>query len=46
MEAKKLKDEEVGSTMHLERANTKQQAKEKLKKKEKRTKQYIAEVTV
>ncbi len=34
MEAKKLKDG-VGSTKHLERANTKQQVKEKLKKKEK-----------
>ena len=33
MEAKKLKDG-VGPTMHLERANTKQKVKEKLKKKE------------
>ncbi len=34
MEEKKLKDG-VGPTMHLERANTKQKVKEKLKKKEK-----------
>ncbi len=35
MEAKKLKDG-VGSTMHLDRANTKQKVKEKLKEKERK----------
>ena len=35
MEAKKLKDG-VGSTMHLERANTKQKVLEKLKEKERK----------
>ncbi len=35
MESVLSRDEEVGSTMHLDRANTKQKVKEKLKEKEK-----------